>query len=869
MLTWLNRVRAARMERFATMLRRRHAILQRPPTGQLILETVGISRRRLTLLNWAPRPEREAGPAPRRFLEPADAKSIRPSWPVARPPLPAIAAEPVPGPELEPAAQIDLDRSEHPVGEAETAAESLAGAAVDSARPPIEGEAPPLAPEPADLTTTVAGSEDGEPIALASTPEAQGIRAAPLPAPVAEPAEVPPIRSARPADQGVAPPDLPNVRPGTAAPPAETRRSAETGPAPEPVGAELRPAPAAGSIEPIPSAPLDPVAPMAGAWPEFAESTPAALAPGAFPLMEAGPRADQPEVQPVAAAATTSAPETPRAAPGPAHAGRPAEEVPLTRPLSVVPPVSVVPPHSVIPPLAPPSLIEARPERSIALPPEVAETAAPVAAAPSVPSSELVARSESARPAPEPAPEPRHPDTEPGHEPIAAQLSVATPVAAEPIASHPRPVEPSPVESSVVAPATREHLVAEPILAEPIVADQAADGEPSPAAVTPPEPIPADAARESRPPSWTAVETRQARPPARRREPAPQPSTADADPFATVNPFNAPPGPEEPATAMEWLARLQRAHGPKPGPEAPARAHPPARVAPQGQPISMANRELLEPMMGIDLEPVRVHQGADAARAAGALRADALAVGEQIVLGAGRQESDPKTVGLLGHELLHIARQRTPRFVPPILRGTPRTTEPGRPPFRPSAGSVPPRVPGQRGPGVVHAAEEEAMALVVEAAAIAASHDRIRGVTRPPDAPTALPPAGAAQGPSGGEPRVPSATPADPETPPPWGTLPAPWEPMPDQPMSPAGPGVESRAAGPTAPAATAGPWGVTATPPVQAAGQDRHVPEHAPAPAGPAAPGGPAAKVDLDALAKQVYTVLKRRLAGERRRAL
>ena len=87
--------------------------------------------------------------------------------------------------------------------------------------------------------------------------------------------------------------------------------------------------------------------------------------------------------------------------------------------------------------------------------------------------------------------------------------------------------------------------------------------------------------------------------------------------------------------------------------------------------------------------------------------------------------------------------------------------------------------------------------------------------------------------------------------------------------MSPAGPGVESRAAGPTAPAATAGPWGVTATPPVQAAGQDRHVPEHAPAPAGPAAPGGPAAKVDLDALAKQVYTVLKRRLAGERRRAL
>ena len=438
------------------------------------------------------------------------------------------------------------------------------------------------------------------------------------------------------------------------------------------------------------------------------------------------------------------------------------------------------------------------------------------------------------------------------------------------------------------APVAPEAATAQPAAGEPIASDRSARDEPPPPVAAAEEPPPPDPVRESRPvPSWTPIETRQARSPAHRREPPAPSVTADAagsqppervgalgelPAVAAALPGSDPSEVTPAATPLEWLARLQRAYGPKSGPQAPGRPQPPARVTPLGQPISMANREVLEPMLGIDAGSVRVHQGPDAAAAAAALQADALTVGEHIVLGAGRQDSDPKTVGLLAHELLHIARQRTPRFVPPVLRGAPRPTEPGRPPFRPSAGVLPPHRPGERTPVVAQAAEEEAMALVVEAAAIATSRDRARGATPAPGT-TGSGPSLSAPSPIAGTPAIPQAplpwsAPADGENQPPWGSLPAPWEPLPGQPEGQSELPSGDEPLGASAPPGPA-PWPVTTTAPIQRAGEERHQGERATGPHGTAPGPGAAAKVDLDALAKQVYTVLKRRLAGERRRAL
>lgn len=821
MLNWLNRVRAARMERFATRLRRRHAILQRPPTGQLILETLGISRRRLTLLNWTPRAERGTAPlAGRRFVgpAPADPKNIRPSWPVTKPaatdiPTSLDTAEPVPAP------PIGADRWETTVGDAEAAAEALADAAVDSPSPAIAGEAPTPSPEPAELTAP-GPAESAAPEPIEPAPPS-AVRASPAPGLVPsapEPPENAPIRSVPAAGHGPRHPDLPNVEP-TAAAPAEALQPMVAGPAPEPAAAEARPAVAAELTEPFRSETPVPVAPIPDVQP-----TPSMLpAPSAeVAAIEAGPGGEVPVTRTVEVVETPAG-EVPRTAS--------VDPAPRAAEAHVTPPVSLV-----VPPFTTPQTQAGHPEPGHEpSPPVPAElVGAPAAAAPSLPPSEPAARPESDWAASEPLAEPPLPVTTSGLEPIVAQP-----------------------------------MAGEPVVAEPMAAELMVGGEPTPSVVARQEPPPTETPSESRPPSWTPVETRHARPPARRRESSPHPSAPEVtrsqtpEPAAeSSDPFGQPKGLAEPVAPLEWLARLRRAHGPKPGPDAPAKAEPPVRAPSQGQPISIANRELLEPMIGIDLGSVRVHQGAEAAQATGALGADALAVGEQIVLGAGHQDSDRKTVGLLGHELLHVARQRIPRFVPPILRGMPRAAELGRPPFRPSARPPSPRVPDQRAPGVTHAAEEEAMALVVEAAAIAASRDRARSVTRGPGPPAPLP---AAEGPDTHESPIPGLTPADPEAPPPWGTLPAPWEPLPDLLTNRS----EAGAEGPAAPSANAGQWPVTTTPPIQAAGAGRQVPDQpTPEPKGPATPGGPAPKADLDALAKQVYTVLKRRLAGERRRA-
>ena len=802
-----------------TTLRRRHAILQRPPTGQLILEALGISRRRLTLSDWAPRLERdEALSARRQFFKPAppDPKSVRPSWPATKAALATppnlLAPEPVPEPAALPEqleATVWAD-----------AAEAVTENRVEAPGPAAEDDAARSIELTEAFAAEAAAADPTAPARPAPPPSEQAPNVRPVPTTIQEPRHREP----------------PNVESTVPRPGAEAPRPKLTGPMPYPAATEASPA-----LETRPPEPSQHHAP-----------TPAP------------PDQDLPAPAVSVRSAEVAAQET--------WAG--AEEPVVTQ---VTPPASrVAPLLAPLPQAGGPGLVQ---ERSIASPAEVISPPGSLTAAPPNP----VLRSPPEPPiASQPSVEPPRAEITGGGEPVAATTEPT--INAGPLGGEPAVLKPLAAEPSGPAPVPATPMAWEPIgevpraaeLIKPEPTALTTDSEPAPAAVAQHQPAPAGLPSESPPPSWTPIETRQARPPAHRREATPHQSAPGAtrsetpEPATTPDPFGESADAPAPVGPLEWLARLQRAHGPSPAPGTPSKPEGPARAPSQGQPISMANRELLEPMIGIDVGSVRVHQGAEASQAAAALQADAVVIGEQIVMGAGHQDSDPKTVGLLGHELLHVARQRSPRFVPPILRGMPRSAEVGRPPFRAAARpQAPPALPGHRAPGVTHAAEEEAMALVVEAATIAAGRDRNRNLTRGAGPSPAQPPA---EGPESIQPLAAGERQAEPEAPRPWGTLPAPWEPMPsfETGGSAPGSGGGTGATGGTAsPSTNAGRWPVTTTAPIQAAGADRQVPDQPTHdPHGPATPGGPPGKIDLDALAKQVYTVLKRRLAGERRRA-
>lgn len=248
--------------------------------------------------------------------------------------------------------------------------------------------------------------------------------------------------------------------------------------------------------------------------------------------------------------------------------------------------------------------------------------------------------------------------------------------------------------------------------------------------------------------------------------------------------------------------------------------------------------------------------------------ADAVAVGDIVALGAGHTPGvgSPETLGLLAHELTYVARWRAPRFVPPIAR----TTEHG-------AGS---------GREVAAPTNEEGLARLVEARVTRAAEATLTPEHRSPPLPFGAPVAPAAPSIADREPnRYADAevvrTEADPgqqatgndmsrAVPAAWNGLPAPWEPLPTWLDAP-GPGAPTATPPPAASPATSvfSPQGAAA-PAVQLAERGRTPDEATPATAtGSAAP--PAAQSpepDLDALARQVYAVLRRRLSAEGRRA-
>lgn len=285
-----------------------------------------------------------------------------------------------------------------------------------------------------------------------------------------------------------------------------------------------------------------------------------------------------------------------------------------------------------------------------------------------------------------------------------------------------------------------------------------------------------------------------------------------------------------------------------------------------GDPLPLSVRARLAPVMGRELGAVRLLRNAEAAAATAAAAADALALGDRVLLSPGQDLASPRGLGLLAHELTHVLRERDPDFVPLVAREPARTRGASVPaPSLPSvaATSVQPSAAqpiqavrnGAAPIGRTAASGEEGLAEFVEA--------QVRQEMQAPS----------------------RSTPSDS----PWGGLPAPWEPMPfwdapatpsgaaqaEQPRrSPDGTSTAGSSSGAAAQAPSAPPPPAARAQVAQAASTSRSVdssPGPTPTSLG-AAVGSDHRKSaspppDLDRLAQQVYGMIKQRLATETRR--
>jgi uncharacterized protein DUF4157 len=442
-------------------------------------------------------------------------------------------------------------------------------------------------------------------------------------------------------------------------------------------------------------------------------------------------------------------------------------------------------------------------------------------------------------------------------------------------ASGPLP-QAEPPRETVEQPAVRSERPPEP-LSRRVTELPAADVPASPPALQPSSPAspPEErtSAAQARPGEETAPRSRRARLQPEETEPASpylhRPTVEETAVRSSDQPAGetpAEPQPEEELTApadfdrspQAWLARLQRTA---------EEAAPPARLettrphtvpppeAPAAPPLSESSRRFLRPLVGFDPAAVRVHRGVEADQAASAFRADAITAGDEVALAAGHEGDEPETLGLLAHELTHVARGREPRFIPPVAR--------------PSGRGVPAPAPVSEEEG------EERLAQKVEAEVTRIARARPPAVV-PPRASEAPPGPSPIIAPEAADPipATPDAPPAE-EPPVParardWGNLPAPWEPLPEWLAAPdtAAPVGDMSFGPPAAVEAPANGAGAAAQG-IQRAGEER--PREADPTAGPAAgpsrPPAGAPEPDLDVLARQVYAVLRRRLAAERRR--
>jgi Domain of unknown function (DUF4157) len=270
-------------------------------------------------------------------------------------------------------------------------------------------------------------------------------------------------------------------------------------------------------------------------------------------------------------------------------------------------------------------------------------------------------------------------------------------------------------------------------------------------------------------------------------------------------------------------------------------------------PVGMEARQSLRALVGIDPAPIRLHRRPWAQRIVERRQADAIALGpDDVAIGAASREDTPEGLGLLAHELVHVARRRQPTFVPAIIAGHADAMGPGAAPL-------------------VRPVDEENIARAVERRVTATARELVDRTGR-----VALPSA-ATSGPVGSRDPLSAALTALPSGPelggpiPPsrsrWGSLPAPWEPLPEMIRAPS-------IVPATKPARSEVSIGSGLAPVAEghAAARERRVasPTSTNAPQAPAAQSPTDAEQpdpDLDALARQVYGVLKRRLAAEKRR--
>jgi hypothetical protein len=320
----------------------------------------------------------------------------------------------------------------------------------------------------------------------------------------------------------------------------------------------------------------------------------------------------------------------------------------------------------------------------------------------------------------------------------------------------------------------------------------------------------------------------------------------------------------EDRSPQAWLARLRRAARAEAGlppdneetksslSHAPELESPPSRVSLQDDrrsvthvEVPLSARRFLAPRLGIDPASVEIIAGPLAANVVDAHDSDAIAIGDTVILGDEPGET-PVQLGLLAHELTHVARHRASRFVPPIVAAD-------RPP-QSLRGSTE-RDDEELAQRVEALVRSEAQAM--SDPSIADPDQEPSGITS--DARTTWSEAVSEQL------RRPDAENGHSN----WGGLPAPWEPLPAWLTEP-GPELDltSSEAQPTAGDAPTTSWQASETT-ARTARQDRSLQTETPhAEAHANDPRTANAEPDLDELAHQVYRVLKRRLAAEARRS-
>jgi hypothetical protein len=382
------------------------------------------------------------------------------------------------------------------------------------------------------------------------------------------------------------------------------------------------------------------------------------------------------------------------------------------------------------------------------------------------------------------------------------------------------------------------------------------------------------------PQAWLARLTRAAAPAAAPQRPMPT-ETTPVSPIGSPAITEALPTQRATPSSTPVTARVAIPSVPPRPPVVPARPVTAAgrlpwttTPAPPPMPLPESVRRFLAPVVGIDPAEVPIHRGAEAEAAVSAERADAITDGAEIALGAGHDTLEsPQTLGLIAHELTHVARQRDPLFVPPILR--PRATAPQTPPSLaiPAPGSSS-SLPEST------AMDEEEVAEHVEARVTRAVREHDPFVEQPRATGPQITETAATQRPNGDMPAIQAAPVSLPTTQDTWGDLPRPWEPLPawlTDPNDDAAPATLPAPAPSAAPVAVMSAPAVMAAPAVaaaqviQRAGEERDGGgETASEPAAVSAPDGarPAVEPDLDALSRQVYAILKRRLAAEQRSA-